>query len=415
VELTLGNPKAGFRGVAFSPDGARLAAVGTDGLVRVWESAGGRPLVVCAAPERPGSFGRVAFSPDGKYLVAGGEAVTVWDAATGKVLRTLEGSPKDADRLTFSRDGKLVAAAARETVVLWDFVSGREVASYPVHGNALLVDLAFSPDGTRLAIGHGRGVDVWEVGPKWQALEAARREQAREQVEAWHRRQAVLPSGFPARFHCSWLIAREPNEGRHYALRADANAWLDRWDEAESDAARAVELRPDETGLWERLALLQLRAGHDARYRATCAALVKRLGQTTDPAAANDVAWICCFAPGATSDPQGVVAVAERAVAKDARWDRLGTLGAALCRGGREEAVGRLREAIKAQQQGGAAAHWFLLAISLHHLNQTDQARGAFDRGRAQEKKLVPQVWQARLLVELLRAEAEGLLQEKKP
>src|SRR5262249_51876372 len=63
VELTLGNPKAGFRGVAFSPEGARLAAVGTDGLVRVWESAGGRALVVCAAPERPGYFGRVAFSP----------------------------------------------------------------------------------------------------------------------------------------------------------------------------------------------------------------------------------------------------------------------------------------------------------------------------------------------------------------
>jgi WD40 repeat protein len=416
AELTLTNEKAGFNGVAFSPDGTRLAAIDTGHRIRVWDSASGRPLFVCGPARGAGSGGRVAFSPDGRHLVATGGAVTVWDAATGKELRTLEGSPTDADRLAFSRDGKLLAAAAPDTVVLWDFASGREVSSYPLHGGPLLVDLAFSPDGTRLAIGNSGSLDIWEVGVKWQTPTAVRRRQARERVTAWHRQQALDLSGFAARFHCSWLIAREPNEGGHYVLRADANVALGRWDEAAADAARAVELLPDDPGTWERLVVLHLRAGNAAGYHETCAALLKRLGQTTDPAAASVVAWICCLAPGATSEPQAVVALAERAAGKEARADRLGTLGAALCRAGRAgEAVGRLRGAIKDHAQGGLPVAWFLLAIAHQHLRQPAEAREAYDRGRAQEKAVAAPTWQARLQVELLRSEAERLLQEKKP
>src|SRR5262249_17858190 len=132
VELTQRGEKAGFAGVAFSPDGDRLAAIGTDRLIRVWETAGGRELVVFgrAAPGlEVGS--KIAFGPDGKYLVVGGATVTVWDSETGHEVRTLEGSPKYADRVAVSRDGKLVAAAGNGPVVVWDLASGREVLRYP--------------------------------------------------------------------------------------------------------------------------------------------------------------------------------------------------------------------------------------------------------------------------------------------
>jgi WD40 repeat protein/tetratricopeptide (TPR) repeat protein len=415
VELTLRTTaRDGFSGVAFSPDGTRLATA--DRRVRVWEATSGRQVVVCTPRGAEEFYAKVAFSPDGKYLVAGGQAVTVWDALTGQEVRTLEGSVNSPGLVAFSRDGKLLAAAGFwGGVTVWDFASGREVLSCPARGNTIY-SLAFSPDGRRLAVGDGKSLDVWEVGKEWQALEAARRRDEAERATVWHRQRAADVWGFTARFHSSWLIAREPNEGRHYASRADANVESGRWEEAAADVARAVELLPDDVVSWWRKALLHLRAGSAAPYRQTCEALFQRLGRTTDPATAAGVVWICCLAPGATDNPKGVVELAERAVANEAGSFELATLGAALCRAGRhDEAVTRLREAIKTQQSGGLPEVWFLLALAHRHLNQPDKAREALEQGRAQQKKLGRQNWQSRLGADLLRAEAEKLLEEKKP
>jgi WD40 repeat protein/tetratricopeptide (TPR) repeat protein len=417
VEWSQESAKAGFTSVAFSPDDTRVAAAGSDRRIRVWEAAGGREVAVCG-PLRRGDFGQVIFSPDGKYLVASSDKVTVWDPATGREVRALEGSPDIANKVAFSPDGKLLAAAGNNAVVVWGFASGREVLSYPVRG--VVSGLAFSPDGRRLAVGDGENLDVWEVGERWQALAAAGRRDARERVKAWHGRQAQLAltaqEWFGARSHLSALIALEPNEGAHYLGRADANAELGRWAEAAADAARAVEMVPDSSGTWHREALLHLRAGDLARYRQTCDAMFRRLGQTKDWATLNDLVWVCCLGPGAASDPKSVVALAERSVPPGANADNLRRLGAALCRAGRhDEAVTRLREAVGARKGGGEPVDWFLLAMAHHHLNQSDRAREALEQGRSLQKKAPPGDWLSRLEVELLLAEAEKLLEETKP
>ncbi len=58
-------------GVAFRPDGARLAGVGGDRTGRVWDAATGREVVAFRSPSAPPAgpaFAGVAFAPDGRWL-----------------------------------------------------------------------------------------------------------------------------------------------------------------------------------------------------------------------------------------------------------------------------------------------------------------------------------------------------------
>jgi WD40 repeat protein len=97
---------APFGSVAFSPDGATLAAGATDGTLVLLDVAtgGARRL---RAPDGVGA--RVVYSPDGKLFATsdGSEAVRLWDAASG-VSRRLEGEHAGGNLVSFSHDGALL-------------------------------------------------------------------------------------------------------------------------------------------------------------------------------------------------------------------------------------------------------------------------------------------------------------------
>jgi WD40 repeat protein len=167
--------------VAFSSDGKRVATGSADHTVMVWDAASGEVLLTLSAPyvSIDASFGSyapingVAFSPDGARLaVASWDTAKVWDSANGKEQLTLHDS-KFVTAVTFSPDGRRIATGNTEpTTRLWDAVTGSELMTlraYPTVEKGLLSTpsisvLAFTADGTRLAAGGSKvTMSVWDL------------------------------------------------------------------------------------------------------------------------------------------------------------------------------------------------------------------------------------------------------------
>jgi WD40 repeat protein len=154
--------------LAFSPDGSQLSAVGTAGVVTVWNTTSGRARVRLRAPG-PGAerIVSLAFSPDGASLATAGlyeRFVRLWDAASGEPRGTIPTALPLFRALAFSPSGTTLALANEDgTATLWDVATLRALGVIGVEGRSLQ-SLAFSRDGRRLATGRVDGaVRLWDV------------------------------------------------------------------------------------------------------------------------------------------------------------------------------------------------------------------------------------------------------------
>ena len=159
----------GVVGVAFNPDGRRLASGSLDGTLKVWDTASGRILLDLRS--RGGQVGGVAFSPDGQRLAAGTALLNsgkeaklqVWDAVTGQELLEFPGVGDIFWQVAFSPDGQRLAAASgsSKTVMVWD-------GTRPTVPDTSQWKVLFRDDFNRAALG-----DRWGAHPGW-SLEGGR-------------------------------------------------------------------------------------------------------------------------------------------------------------------------------------------------------------------------------------------------
>ena len=213
LQATISEPGLWYAG-DMSPDGKRMVTAGGAEPADVWELETGKHLYSIAQPHRIQLW--VRYSGNGRYIAAGsktsvlerdmqvrildaadGKLITtlkfdgewllggvfdkqgarlltrpsgrghnaqIWDAATGKLLATLDARGLAMEHAGFSPDGRLVVSAnENHSVTVWDAASGRMRAILRGHAGSVN-DFAFSPDSRRLAtVSDDKSIKVWDL------------------------------------------------------------------------------------------------------------------------------------------------------------------------------------------------------------------------------------------------------------
>jgi len=155
--------------LGFNRDGTRLAAVDTDGIIRLWDTASGELL------EELGPVGstytEAAFSPDlDLAALVSGTVVQVWYLPDDGQVGVLQEHWENIQNIAFSADGRYLADVSVGDIRIWSVDPKNDpyrlepVTTLRRAGQGEISVLAFSADGARIAVGYTSGkMEIWEI------------------------------------------------------------------------------------------------------------------------------------------------------------------------------------------------------------------------------------------------------------
>ena len=165
--------------LAISPDGTILAVHIFNDPVRLWDITTGREIKTLS--KHVGFGGIFMFSKDGKTFICQTvfDRIELWDVDTGTLRATLGERRDEIRALAFSPDAKtFVGANSDGSIRFWDANTGEELSVLTTGHTQGLNRLAFSPDGSTLAAGYTKTVQLWDTDTFIRRSEATERTDA---------------------------------------------------------------------------------------------------------------------------------------------------------------------------------------------------------------------------------------------
>ncbi len=180
---TLTPDASSFVSLAIGDD--KLAAGRADGKIVLWNihMDGNLKTLVSEDPlaqfTSPLHLDRIIFSSDGGVLAAAsGETIEFWDVNSGTIMSHMFQAPpfQDTYTLDLQPDGKQLALGVcsnravhpckTDQIQFWDVTSGK-IAGYTIHTDPqhdkAIYNLTFSPDGQKLALSSSDGITLWDM------------------------------------------------------------------------------------------------------------------------------------------------------------------------------------------------------------------------------------------------------------
>ena len=155
--------QAGFLGRAeLSPDGRLIASASWNNQASIWRTEEDHRRLILATGHMTI---QARFSPDSALvMVVSGDAASIWRAATGQLVATLQSHTGELNDAHFSADGRRVITASNDkTARIWEVASGRLL--FTLNGHTAAVNAAqFSPDSTKIVtVSEDRTARLWNA------------------------------------------------------------------------------------------------------------------------------------------------------------------------------------------------------------------------------------------------------------
>ena len=159
---------ADIRSVAHSADGGRIVTVDAQRSIRVWDAQSGRFIRTFDGGE-PGArhweYGKVGLSPDGTRLLTGAfKTVKLYSVDDGRLIRSSQGHESGIAAISFSPDGRTALSTGDDKMVrLWDGRTGAPLRTLRGHTN-MMAEALFSHRGMYVAsASHDGTARLWDV------------------------------------------------------------------------------------------------------------------------------------------------------------------------------------------------------------------------------------------------------------